>query len=318
MKRMSATLHFTELLLALLKGNTSLVDALHILAREGMEKPIRNSAVALLAAMKKGRGFSESIRLLQDRKVFFSPLYITLIAAAEMTGTIDSVLERIAGDLRRKQQATENAFNILIYPSVIIIIAITGTILLIFKGMPLFIAGGFLSGEILANAANGIINAGLVLLLGGAVLFTAYFRVFYLDSPEFRIFYMLDFLLRSNIPLLDALAQCLTGMNDRRYGNALVLIKKNIVSGVPFSRAFSTLPGLSPYVTGWLSVADMHGNIGEICGSIKDFYAQKDARKREVFMRLIEPAVIVLTGSYLLILILTVILPVLTYAGSIV
>ena len=33
MKRMKATLHFTELLLALIKGNTGLVDALHILAR---------------------------------------------------------------------------------------------------------------------------------------------------------------------------------------------------------------------------------------------------------------------------------------------
>jgi type II secretory pathway component PulF len=77
------------------------------------------------------------------------------------------------------------------------------------------------------------------------------------------------------------------------------------------------LPRLSPYITGWLEVADMHGNISEICNNIKNYYKQKDARKRELLSRLIEPAVIVLTGCYLLILILTVILPVLTYAGSI-
>ena len=317
MKRMTATLHFIELLLALIKGNTGLVDALHILAREGIEKPVRKSAAVLLLLMKKGRRFSESLQFIKDEKVYFSPMYITLIAAAELTGTVDNVFERIADDLRRKQQASENAVNILMYPLVIIIIAITGTVLLIAKGMPIFIAGGFLSGGVLADAVNGIIAAGFVLLLGGTALFITYYRVFYLDSPEFRIFYMLDLLLQNNISLPDALSQCIAGMSNTKYGKALITIKKDIVSGVPFSRAFFTLPRLSPYVNGWLAVADMHGNVGEICGNIKDFYAKKDTRKRETFARLIEPAVIVLTGCYLLILILTVILPVLTYAGGI-
>jgi len=318
MKRITTTLHFTELLLALIKGNTSLIDSLHILAREGIERSVKDYASALLLFMKKGRGFSESLRLIQDGKVYFSPIYITLIAAAELTGTIDNVLERIAGDLRRRKQADENAFNILIYPSIIILIAITGTVILIVKGMPIFIAGGFLTGEILTNATNGIILAGVVLLSGGAVLFFAYFRMFYLDSPEFSVFYMLDLLLKNNLSLPDALTQCITAMNSTKYGNALIVIKKEITSGIPFSRAFNTFPGLSSYVTGWLAVADMHGNASEICGYIKDYYMQHDTRKREIFTRLIEPAVIVLTGIYLLILILTVILPILTYAGGII
>jgi type II secretory pathway component PulF len=317
-KRSATTLHFTELLLALLKGNTSLVDALHILAREGVEEPVKDTAITLLMVMKKGHRFSESLRLVPEGNVFFSPLYITLIATAELTGTIDGVLERIVGDMRRKRQAVENAINILIYPSIIIIIAVTGTILLIAKGIPLFIAAGILSGDILKSAVGGITTAGIVLLLGGAALFSVYFRIFYFDSPEFSIFYMLDFLLQSNVSLLDSITQCIAGMSGTKYGNVLISIKKDIASGVPFSRAFSALPRLSPYVTGWLAVADMHGNISEICGNIKGFYAQKDARKREIFTRLIEPAVIVLTGSYLLIIILTVILPVLTYAGGII
>jgi len=318
LKHSAAALHFTELLLALLRGNTGLVDALHILAREGVEKPVRDTAIALLMVMKKGRKFSESLLLVTGGSVSFSSLYITLIAAAELTGTVDGVLERILGDLRRKRQAVETAINILIYPSIIIVIAVTGTILLIAKGMPLFIAAGILSGGVLKSAVGGIMSAGIVLLLGGTALFSVYFRVFYFDSPEFSIFYMLDFLLQSNVSLLDAITQCIAGMNGTKYGNVLISVKKDIACGIPFSRAFRALPRLSPYVTGWLAVADMHGNISEICGNIKDFYAQRDARKREIFTRLIEPAVIVLTGSYLLIIILTVILPVLTYAGGII
>jgi len=317
MKKTTATLHFTELLLALIKGNTSLADSLHILAGEGMEKAVKDTAEALLLLMKRGRGFSDSLRLIQDKKVIYSQMYISLISAAELTGNIDNVLERIAGDLRRRQQAAENALNIMMYPIIIIFVAITGTVFLIVKGMPFFISGGFLSGEILTNAVNGIITAGLVLLLGGAALFLTYYRIFYFDSPEYRIFYMLDLLLKSNVPVLDAIAQCITDMSGTKYGISLVAIKKDITSGISFSQAFSKLPNLSPYITGWLAVANMHGNVSEVCGNIKEFYAYKNNRRREVLTRLIEPAVIVLTGFYLLILILTVVLPILTYAGGV-
>ena len=317
MKQMTATLHFTELLLALIKGNTSLVDSLHILAGEGMEKPVKDASGALLLLMKKGRRFSESLRLIQGKKISYNQMYISLISAAELTGNIDNVLERIAGDLRRRQQATENALNIMTYPSIIIFVAITGTVFLTAKGLPFFISSGFLSGEILTNAINGIILAGLVLLLGGALLFIIYYRIFYLDSPEYRIFYVLDLLLKSNVPLLDAMAQCITDMNGTKYGISLISIKKEITGGISFSQAFSKFPQLSPYVTGWLAVADMHGNISEVCSYIKDFYAHKNSRRREVLTRLMEPAVIVLTGSYLLIILLTVVMPILTYAGGV-
>jgi general secretion pathway protein F len=314
----SATLRFTELLLVLLKGNTGLVDALHILAGGGVEKPVGDGAAGLLALMKKGRGFSESLRLLPEGGVLFSPLYISLLAASELTGDIALVLERIAADLRRKQRATEQVVTMLLYPSVIVLIALIGTVLLIVRGLPLFVAAGLLSGAMLHQALSGIIAAGAVLLLGGAALFFAYFRIFYVDSPEFSIFYMLDFLLSGNVPLLDALAQCIAGMQRGAYGEALITIKKAIASGVPFSRAFAACKRFSPYVVGWLSVADTQGNVGVICANIRDYYAQKDARVREIAAKLIEPAVIVLTGAYLLIIILTAIIPVLTYAGGIV
>ena len=318
MKHISATLHFTELLLALIRGSTSLADALHILSRNEIEKPVRESAQALLVFMKRGRGFSESLYQIKNRMVYFSPMYITLIAASELTGAVDNVLEQIAKDLQRRKKASENAFNVMLYPVIVILIAVAGTVFLIFKGMPLFIEGGFLSGDIIDKAVSGIITAGIILLFGGGALFAAYFRIFCLDSNEFRIFYMMDFLLRNNVTMLDALTQCITCMKDSNYTVALVNIKRDITNGVAFSRAFSKLPHLSPYVNAWLSVADKQGNIGEICGNIKKYYEREDAKRREVFTRLIEPSVIILTGSYLLIIILSVIMPILTLAGGII
>jgi len=316
MNRTGATLCFSQMLLSLLKGKTSLIDALNILSREGIENPVKESAVSLLAIMKKGKNFSEGLRLIENKKIYFEPLYLSLINAAEATGAIDEVLERIVYDLQRKQKAKENVQSILIYPLIVITIAVIGTIFIITKGMPLFIEGGFLSAEVIEDAVTGIITAGILLLAGGFLLFIIYYRIFFHDMPEYSIFYILEFMLRSNITLIQALSYCIISINNTKYGKALVMIKKDITSGVPFSAAFTKIKYFSSYVSGWLSVADTNGNIIEICGNIKTYYEQKDIRRRAFASRLLEPAIILLVGIYILIIMLTVVLPILTYAGG--
>ena len=317
MKSVNATLHFTELLLTLLRGKTSLADGLRVLSGGGIEKQVRDSAISLFAAMKKGKSLSESLAVMQGGNVFFEPLYLTLIVAAELTGNVEDVLERIAADMRRKQRAKETVTNVLIYPSLVVLVAVAGTIAIIVKGMPFFISGGLVSADIVSDAKAGIAIAGMVLLLGGGALFTVYFRIFYNDSNETKIFYLLDFLLRSSVPLPEALSHCITSMAHTKYGRALVSIKKDISSGIPFQEAFAKIPYFPPYVTGWLSVAGINGGAGEICGHIKNYYSRKDEKLRENASKLIEPAVIVLTGLYVLIIMLTVILPILTYTGGV-
>jgi len=315
--RATATLYFSEMLLSLLKGKTSLMDALHILSREGIESPVKNYAVSLLAIMKKGKNLTESLHLIKNDKVHFDPLYLSLITAAEATGNIDEVLERIVYDMQRKKKEKENVQSALIYPIIIILIAIIGTIIILTVGLPLFVQGGLLKADVLQDAIEGIILAGLVLLAGGSLLFIVFYRIFYHDSPEYSIFYILDFMLRSNIKLLQALSYCIISINNTKYGKALVMIKNDVTSGVPFSAAFAKIKYFSSYITGWLSIADKNGNIIEICGSIKAYYEQKDKNRRAIAARLMEPAIILLTGLYILIIMMTVVLPILTYAGGI-
>ena len=307
---------FLELLLTLLKGKTSLFDSLHILARDGVEKAVRDIAVSLLSSMKKGRSFSESLRRLKNGRVFFSPVYLTLISAAELAGSLETVLERVINDLRRLQAARESAVNVLIYPAIIVLLAVAGTIALVTGGMPLLISDGFISPDVAHDAKYGIGIAALVLLSGGGLLFAVYFRLFYRDSPEFRIFYLLDFLLRSNVTLPEALSHCVVSIDGTKFSKALIAVKKDIAQGVSFSSAFGKIKYFSPYVRGWLSVAAARGDLREIAGSIRDYFDRRDRKTRETASRLMEPAVIVLTGSYVLIIMVTVVLPILTFTGG--
>jgi type II secretory pathway component PulF len=313
----TATLQFAELLLVLLKGKVNLQEALQILAREGTEGAVRDSVVSVLSAMKKGKGFTESLKSIKRGKVFFEPIYLTLLNAAELTGNIETALERVSGDLKRKQQALDNIIKILIYPSIIVLLAIAGTIAIMQKGIPLFIAEGLLDASAVSEASRGVLSAGITLFSGACALFAVYFRVFNNDSPEFRIFYLMDLLLRSNVTLLETLSHCVMSMANTKLGPRLLEAKKELASGVAFSAAFARIKRFPPYVLGWLQVADLHGNLSEICGSVKDYYGQLEEKRRDLAARLIEPAVIVLTGIYLLIIMTTVLLPLLTRAGGI-
>ena len=325
MKNMKAALRFSELLLVLLKGKVVLQEALQILGREGMENQVRESSLALLAAMKKGKGFTEGLRSIGKGRIAFDPIHLTLIGAAELTGSIETALARVAGDLKRKQNAVDNLAKILIYPSIIACLAIAGTVVILKKALPLFISEGLLSDEVLSGAKSGVLLAAAVLFTGACALFAVYFRIYNSDSPEFRIFYLMDLLLRSNVSLLETLSHCVMSLANTKLGGALLAAKKDIASGVAFSAAFTAafasasagVKRFPPYVTGWLSVADLHGNLTEICACIKDYYEQKEERNRELAARLIEPAVIVLTGIYLLIIMMTVLLPLFTHTGGI-
>jgi type IV pilus assembly protein PilC len=133
---------------------------------------------------------------------------------------------------------------------------------------------------------------------------------------EFRIFYLLSFLLEGNITIPDALSQCITGMGESKQGRALVAIKKEIASGTRLSQAFARSAVFSSYVSGWLAIADESGNIGEACRNISAYYQKRDAQIRHIASKCIEPAFIIVTGIYLLILIQSVILPILTHAGG--
>jgi type II secretory pathway component PulF len=310
------TARFVDMLLALIRGNMSLADALHIMSREGIETAIRESAEELLAVTGKGRSLSAGMSMLKTGKVRFPPLYLTLIRAAELTGSIEGVLAGIREDMERKQAARELITTVMIYPLFIIAVAFIGTVVIIVKGIPVFADAGFLSGAVPGNAVSGVIFAGVFLLASGTLLLLVCCRIFGEDSVEYRIFYLIAFLLQNNISLPDALSQGIIAMEGTKQGKALAGVKKDIVAGVRVSRAFSRSGIVSPYITGWLTAADGSGDLAASCKTISEFFRRRDNRKRERAAKFIEPAAIVITGLYLLILILTVIIPILTHAGA--
>jgi type IV pilus assembly protein PilC len=317
MNRRQNTLNFLDMLHMLVKENTGLIDALRVMSAEGIEPGTRGTAENILDSMKRGKSFPDGISLLPADSFILDPLYVSLLRAAEATGTISEILGSITADLKRKDSARRSVLNIMAYPAVIVALACLGTLALIFKGIPLFASAGFLSENALETAKYGMAFAGVFLLASAALMASVFYRVFWRDSPQFKIFYLFSFLLRGNIPLLEALSQCISSFGVSREGRALLAVKNEITRGTQFHKAFGKSGLASPYITGWLSIASENGDLEGACHRIAGYFSARDAQRREMASRFAEPLAIALTGIYLLILIETAILPILTRAGGI-
>jgi type IV pilus assembly protein PilC len=316
MDKAARTLRFVEMLLALLEGHAHLTDAVHILSGGPIEKPVRETAEKLMAVLKKGRTFAEGFAAASRGTLLFPPLYAEMLRSAEQTGAVDRALARIAEHLRRKIKAREAVVAALVYPAAVVFIALAGTAVLLWKGLPLFAGAGMLPDEYLAQARSSAVFAGVFLLASGAAAAFACYRLIARESEPFRIFYELSFLLEGKVSLPDALSSCIMGMGETKWGRALARVKRDITAGGRLAQAFADSGVFPAYITGWLAVGDRNGEIETVCRHIAEYYRDRDGRRRAAATRFAEPLFIVLTGAYLVILIQGVILPVLTRAGG--
>jgi type IV pilus assembly protein PilC len=304
------------MLFTLLRGNTGLTDAVNILSGGEIEKPVRETALRIMNVLKKGGGFADALAYASGKTMVFPERYLGLIRSAEGTGKVDSALARIAGDLERKIKARETIAAAMMYPAAIAAIALLGTVVLIYRGIPFFVESGILSGIFLSQAVTSVVFAGTFLFMAGVFLAFACYKLFIRESAYFSIFYELSFLLEGDISLPEALTYCIMAIGENKWGRALVFIKKDIISGGRVAAAFEGTGMFSAYITGWLNIGDKNGEIKTVCGRIADYYRSRDERRRGIVLRCIEPLFIVITGIYLLILIQGIILPILTRAGG--
>ena len=177
---------FTRELAWLLRAGMTLNAALDVLAKEAFTKAFSELIATLRTEIRKGRSFHE---VLSDTGAF-SQYYISMIEAGEASGTLPAVLERITVTREREQKVRNRLGSALIYPSLLIVLAI-GAVLFIMisvvpsikdmitgSGAPIPESARFVIGVsdwIIANGVNLLFAAPAVavvsyLLLGGSRL----------------------------------------------------------------------------------------------------------------------------------------------------
>lgn len=124
---------FTRQLSIMINSGLTLMQALTILRDEVEKKQVKDMLNGIIADVESGSSLSGA---LSKYPKGFSSIYISLIKAAESSGLMDKVLDRMAETLEKQQALKEKIRGALVYPVIVIFLMLGVAVLMMVMVIP--------------------------------------------------------------------------------------------------------------------------------------------------------------------------------------
>lgn len=179
---------FTQQLSTLLGAGLPLDRSLQVLRELSENERVERTVSEIRDRVREGGSLSDA---LEERHGTFSRLYINMVRAGEVGGTLDTTLKRLTDYLERSAELRDNVISALIYPVILLVLAAASMILLLVFIIPQFtpifeeLGGDLPLITKMVLAAASILQNFWWALIGITVLIVVQFRRM-LENPEKR------------------------------------------------------------------------------------------------------------------------------------
>lgn len=323
---------------ALLGAGLTVVQALDVLVQSPEMGRIRPLLAGVRDRIKEGAGLSTALAAV-SRSI---RAYETAsIGAGERTGALGEVLEDLAGFLESEQAATSRVVTALIYPSLVVLFALLVAVVLLGFVVPSIESLLVQGGQAIPGLTRAMLELGTAIRWGGfptlvvAVAVCVWFNrrrradaafrervdralygvpglgTGYRLLSNLRFSHTLALLLRGGVSIVDAVP-----LAGRATGSVWVerLCSERAESvrhGRSLADALRGVPPLAALLPGWVQVGEASGSLAVFLGRAADRYQRQWDRFMARGMALLEPALIVVVGGFVLLVTLSVLLPIL-------
>ncbi len=212
----------TEQLSTLLNSGLPLDRALQLLVDLSANEQVERMVASVRDQVREGSTLSDA---LESQHGVFSRLYINMVRAGELGGALESSFERLSDYLNRAKELKDNVVSALIYPILLLVMAVVSLMILLTYVVPEFapmfeeMGGDLPMMTRVVLAVGGIVQNFWWLLIAIAIAIAVYFRK-QLTNPETRPIWHQRFL---NLPILgDLLTKIETARFSRTCGTLLV------------------------------------------------------------------------------------------------
>ena len=313
---------FSRQLATMIEAGIPLVHTLRILAEQIEVKNLQSVVNMIREDIEAGMSFCDA---LSKHPKIFSDLFINMVRAGESSGMLDEVLDRLASYLEKSAALARKIRASLVYPAVVITMAILITSVLLLKVVPTFqgifdILGGQLPvpTRILIMVSdmfrkNFLYTLGLSIL--GVILFKKYigtekgrfrFDGYVLKAPVlgplFRKVAIAKFshtfatLVRSGVSILNSLEIVSKTSGNKVIEEAVQSCSKSVRDGEPISKPLSKSGVFPPMVCRMITVGEQTGQLEKMLTKIAEFYDEQVDTATSALTSMIEPLVIAFLG----------------------
>lgn len=335
---------FTRQLATLLDAGIPMLRAVQGLSEQELDYRLTAAVTTVHKDLKEGLPLS---RALARQPHVFSPIYVSMVRAGEMSGAMDEMLERLAALLEREFKLRKKVQAATSYPIMIFAIAVIITGLLVSYIFPTFIALFRGLSVDLPPATRALITisetlhnpmivvpvvVGLVL---GTFILNRYFKTpigrrqwswLALEFPFIgelnrkvaltRMCRTLGTMIDSGIPVTHSLQVVAFSVGNAIVSDVLEEVQASMKSGSHLSARLMEYPVFPPMVVQMIKVGEESGNMTIMLNKLAIFYDQEVEYTLEAFTALIEPIMISVMGAVVLFVLIAVFQPVYMLMGQ--
>ena len=310
--------NFTRQLATMLKAGLPLIQSLDVAAESADKTHIKTFVMSLRNEVSAGHTFSDSLRNYPN---IFDNLYCNLVAAGEISGTLDIMLDRVATFQEKDQRLKANIKKALTYPIAVLVIAGVVTAILLINVVPAFEQTFASFGSELPAFTRLVVSISETMqeywgwTLGFLVLVIGLFKIAHNKSKRFS--YALDkhllkvpvlgkiMLLSSiarfsrtlattfsaGIPMLDALESSAGAAGNQHVANAALEVRDTVSQGSLLNIAMRTTPVFPPLLQQLTKVGEEAGALETMLNKAADSYEDSVNDAVDTMTALLEPAI---------------------------
>jgi type IV pilus assembly protein PilC len=335
---------FTRQFATMIDAGLPLVQCLQILGDQQQNRTFKEIIKEVRSDVEQGSTFADE---LGKHPKPFDALYVNLVAAGEIGGILDTILNRLAVYLEKADALARKVKGAMVYPATVLIVAIGVVVLLLTKVIPTFEKmfedfGGTLPAptQMVVNLSH-FVQEWIGPALVGVVLLIAAFNTarrrsrrfrrqtdaLFLKTPVFgsllrkvavaRFTRTLGTMIASGVPILDGLDIVAKTAGNVVIEEALYDVKAAISEGKTVAEPLAESEVFPGMVVQMIAVGEETGAMESMLGKIADFYDDEVDTAVDALTAMLEPLMMVFLGGTVGSLLIAMYLPIFKIAETI-
>jgi type IV pilus assembly protein PilC len=335
---------FSRQLSTLLNAGLPLLQSLRSVNSQTQSKPLRVIISQIIADVEGGSALAASMGRHPD---VFNPVYLSLIAAGETSGTLDEALVRLANQQEKDADILAKIKGAMIYPLIILVVMGAVVAFMLVKVLPqvkelysevgsgkslplvtriLMAISDFLIHQwwlmIIIVAVIAIFTSRWTRTLGGKTFIDKFKMRAWPIGPLFMKLYMARFartattLVGSGVPLIQVLEITAKAVDNVHISDSVHAAIEKVKSGKSLGDALEGDPNFLELVPNMLKIGEQSGSLEQMLGKAADYYEKELDQEIKNIQTLIEPVMMVLMGIVAFTIVAAVLLPIYSLAGQ--
>jgi type IV pilus assembly protein PilC len=328
---------FSRQLSTLINAGLPLVQSLRQVAGQTANKPLKVVINEVITDVEAGTAFSAA---LEKHPNVFNRVYISLVAAGEASGTLDTGLERIADQQEKDADIISKVRGAMIYPAIVLLVMFAVVTFMIVKVLPQVqsIYAG-LKGVSLPPVTRILLAIShftihywfIVLIILGVLAFMGtrwaktlggrsaidYAKMHaWPVGPLFMKMYMARFartgttLVASGVPLIQVLEITADAVDNVHISDSLHKAIEKVKGGKALSDSIDKDPNFLDLVPNMLRIGEQSGSMETMLAKVADYYEKEVDNEIRAISTIIEPVMMVIMGVIAITIVAAILLPI--------